>query len=306
MAVPAPDERPLVGYYCDYYRAEVRQMVALTPNMIRIVFGGEDLRRFVTSGDPDERLVVVLPRAGERDAPVPVRQDDGTLDYPADDEPEMRSYTVRRVDVDTGEMVIDFVRHEGGAAASWAIEAREGDAVYLSPASGWYRPPIDATWQLLLADMTALPALGRIVEELPAGLRVIAVAEIAEEADRQALSSPADVTYTWLVGGNGHGPSRLLETLKGTELPAGPGYVWFAGEAAESRAVRKHVRRELGWPTERFTIIGYWRLEKERWMARYEEVGESLEKVYESAVASGLSDGDALEIYEDALEKAGL
>jgi hypothetical protein len=47
-------------------------------------------------------------------------------------------------------------------------------------------------------------------------------------------------------------------------------------------------------------------VEKERWMTRYEEVGESLEKVYESAVASGLSEGDALEIYEEALEKAGL
>ena len=51
-----------MGYYSDYYRADVREVVALTPNMIRIVFGGEDLRRFVSSGDPDERLVVVLPR----------------------------------------------------------------------------------------------------------------------------------------------------------------------------------------------------------------------------------------------------
>jgi NADPH-dependent ferric siderophore reductase len=62
-----------MGYYSDYYRADVREVVALTPNMIRIVFGGEDLRRFVTSGDPDERLVVVLPRPGERETPAPVR-----------------------------------------------------------------------------------------------------------------------------------------------------------------------------------------------------------------------------------------
>jgi NADPH-dependent ferric siderophore reductase len=53
-----------MGYYTDYYCAEVREVVALTPNMIRIVLGGEDLLRFQTSGDPDERLVVVLPRAG--------------------------------------------------------------------------------------------------------------------------------------------------------------------------------------------------------------------------------------------------
>jgi len=294
-----------VGYYSDYYRADVHEVVALTPNMIRIVFGGDDLRRFVSSGDPDERLVVVLPRAGEREAPVPVRQDDGTLDYPADNEPEMRSYTVRRVG--SGELVIDFVRHEGGAAATWAIQARPGDVVYLSPAGGWYKPPADTTWQLLMADMTALPALGRILEELPAEQRAVVLAEVTEPSDSQQIDSPADTTYTWLSGsGNGHGPSRLLRALQELELPEGPGSIWFAGEAAESRAVRKHVRRELGWPTDRFTIIGYWRVEKERWMARYEEVGESLEKVYESAVASGLSEGDALEIYEEALERAGL
>ena len=296
-----------MGYYSDYYRADVREVVALTPNMIRIVFGGEDLRRFVSSGDPDERLVVVLPLPGERRAPAPVRQDDGTLDYPADDEPEMRSYTVRRVDPDTGELVIDFVRHEGGAAATWAIRARAGDVVYLSPAKGWYSPPPDTTWQLLMADMTALPALGRILEELPADQRAVVLAEVTEPSDTQPVESPADATCTWLPGsGNGHGPSRLLEALKEVELPEGPGYLWFAGEAAESRAVRKYVRRELGWPTERFTIIGYWRVDKERWLARYEEVGRSLEQLYENAVASGLSEGDALEVYEEALENAGL
>lgn len=295
-----------MGYYSDYFRADVREVLALTPNMIRIVFGGEDLRRFVSSGDPDERLVVVLPRAGERETPAPVRQEDGTLDYPSDDEPELRSYTVRRWDADKPEMVIDFVRHEGGVAATWAIQAQVGDVVYLSPANGWYAPPADASWQLLLADMTALPALGRIVEELPAGTRAIAVTELAAEQDAQELSSAADVTYDWVVGGNGHGPSRMLEVLKGLELPEGPGYIWFAGEAAESRAIRKYVRRELGWPTERFTILGYWRVEKEKWMARYEEVGEQLETVYETAIESGLSEGDALEVYEEALEKAGL
>jgi NADPH-dependent ferric siderophore reductase len=295
-----------MGYYSDYYRADVREVVALTPNMIRIVLGGEDLRRFASSGDPDERLVVVLPRPGDRETPAPIRQPDGTLDYPADDEPEIRSYTVRRFDADKPEMVVDFVRHDGGAAAGWAIQARVGDVIYLSPAKGWYAPPSDAGWQLLLADMTALPALGRIVEELPAGMPAIAVAEVTDDSDRQDLSSVADVTYTWLTGGNGRGPSRLLSALQQLELPVGPGYIWFAGEAAESRAVRKHVRRELGFSTDRFTIIGYWRADKENWLARYEQVGDTLEKTYEEALERGLSEGDALEMYEDALEKAGL
>lgn len=294
-----------MGYYTDYFRAVVQEVVALTPNMIRLRFGGEDLRRFVSSGDPDERLVVVLPRPGERDTAAPVRQEDGTLDYPADDEPAMRSYTVRRVG--GGGLVIDVVRHDGGAAATWAARARVGDVVYLSPAKGWYSPPDDVRWQLLLADMTALPALGRILEELPPGQRAVVLAEVTEPGDAQEIESAADVSCTWMVGsGNGQRPSGLLTALRDVELPDGPGYVWFAGEAAESRAVRKHLRRERGWPTERCTVIGYWRVDQERWLARYDEVGESLEKIYENAVAAGLSPSDALEAYEEALEKAGL
>ncbi len=297
-----------MGYYSDYFRAEVRRVSALTPNMIRVAFGGEDLRRFVSSGDPDERLVVLVPRVGEHATDAPVRADDGTLDYPADyDGPEMRSYTVRRFDPATGEMVIDFVRHEGGVAASWAVRARAGDVVYLSPAKGWYAPPAGVTWQLLMADMTALPALGRIVEELPAGQRAIVLAEVTEPQDRQEVHSAAQVSWTWLPGsGNGHGPSRLLAALRETTLPEGPGYLWFAGEAAESRAVRQYLRRELGWANQDCTAIGYWRVDKERWMARYEQVGESLEKVYADALGHGLSEADALEVYEEALEKAGL
>ena len=276
--------------------------------MVRVVLAGPDLRRFTSSGDPDERLVVLVPRDGEHETDAPVRTADGTLVYPAGyDGPPMRSYTVRRFDAETGGMQIDFVRHEGGVAAAWAARVEPGDVVYLSPAKGWYAPPDDATWELLMADMTGLPALGRIVEELPAGRRAIVLAEVTEPQDIQQIDSAAEVGWTWLPGsGNGHGPSRLLAALRQLELPPGQGYLWFAGEAAESRAVRTYLRRELGWRSDEFTVIGYWRVDKESWMARYEQVGESLERVYSDALATGMSSTDALEAYEEALERAGL
>lgn len=296
-----------MGYYSDYYRAVVVGIAALTPNMIRITLDGEDLRRFVSSGDPDERLLALVPPPGKSRAAEPIRQPDGTLDYGEDDdEPRLRSYTVRRYDPATGQMLIDFVRHAGGVAGSWAVRAEVGDVVYLSPAKGWYAPPAGAAWQLLMADMTALPALGRIVEELTADRRAIAVAEVIEPRDRQQIASPAEVSWRWLAGGNGHGPSRLLAALRELTMPEGRGYVWFAGEAGESRAVRKHLRHELGWSDDDFTVIGYWRSSKEQWMARYQRVGEELEQTYLDAIASGMPQPEALDAYEDALEQAGL
>lgn len=296
------------GYYQDYFRAEVRATERLTPHMLRVVLGGPDLARFRTSGAGDERLIVVFPPPGAAEPPPPVRMSDGTLDYPDRNAcPPMRSYSVRAWDPVASQMTIDFVLHPGGVAAPWAIRARRGDVVYVTEASGWYAPPSGAQWQVLLADMTGLPALGRIVEESPATVRTLAIAEVIEPADRQSFGASSYADVRWLHGtGNGLEPSRLLTTLRDLQLPSGPGYVWFAGEAAESRGVRKYLRHQLGWTAEQFTSLGYWRIKQEEWLSRYERIGDRLEAIYSAALASGRSEGDALDVYDDALEKAGL
>ena len=297
-----------MGFYDTYYRAVVERIVRLTPSMVRIRFRGGDLARWTSSGAPDERLCIVFPTPGQRDAPCPVRMPDGSEDYPDEaTRPEMRSYTVRAFDPSRAELVIDVVNHEGGVAARWARQVTPGDTVYVTEAAGWYEPPAGVAWQLLVADLTALPALGRIVEQLPAGTRAHVIAEVTEADDRQEFVSPARVDYQWLIGsGNGVGPSWLPEAVQTFAWPAGPGYVWFAGEAAASRAVRKHLRRELSWPTDRSTILGYWRRGQEEWTARYDVIAPAIESVYTEAVAAGRTSEDALDLYDDALERAGL
>ncbi len=297
-----------MAYYQDYYRAEVLAAERLTPHMLRIVFGGGDLERFRSTGVGDERLMVVFPPVGAAEPPPPARMPDGTLDYPDRATcPPMRSYTVRDWEPMRGEMTIDFVLHPGGVASPWAVRARPGDVVYLTEAGGWYAPAADAQWQVLLADLTGLPALGRIVENPTSAMATHAIAEVIEPADEQRLRLPAQTSISWLRGtGNGIGASRLLDALRELTLPSGPGYLWFAGDAAESRAVRKFLRHEWGWSADRFTILGYWRVKQEQWMARYSTIGERLEGIYASALAQGRSEGDALELYDDALEKAGL
>ena len=297
-----------MGYYDVYHRAEVVATRRLTPHLLRVELGGEGLRGWSSSGLPDERLVLVLPAPGASAVAEPTTMPDGTQDYPdPDDQPPMRSYTVRAWDPVEPRMSIDFVVHDGGVASTWAQAAVPGDVIYLTEAMGWYRPPADTAWQLLAADLAGLPALARAVEELPAGTRAYAVVEVPTGDDRIEVASAADVTWTWLVGsGNEAGPSRLPQAVVDFAAPDGPGYVWFAGEAAASRAVRKHLRHDRGWPTARGCTLGYWRLDAERWDARYAEVAPRLESVYTDAVAAGVSSDEALELYDDALERAGL
>ncbi|MFC7625355.1 siderophore-interacting protein [Microlunatus sp. GCM10028923] len=293
--------------FADYYTASVLSAERLTPSMIRIRFGGADLRRFVSSGQADERVSVIFPLPGQARPPQPTLIN-GIWSYPDEaTRPQFRSYTVRRWDPAAPEMIIDFVVHEGGVAAQWALRAAPGDEVGLTMADGWYAPPVDAGWQLLVADLTGLPAAGRIIEELTPGDRVHAIIEVIDPADEQRFETRGDVTYQWLHrSGHGLTESRLPEAVRGYERPAGPGYLWFAGEAGASRTVRKFVRGELGWSADRFEIIGYWRHRKEEWLARFDAVRDEMAQALDHANTVGTNRTEVRELYDDALERVGL
>ncbi|MCQ4119214.1 siderophore-interacting protein [Rhodococcus tibetensis] len=264
--------------------APVVRTERITPNMQRITLSGGDLTRFESSGAPDERLLLAFPPGGME-----------------------RSYTVRRWDPSACEMDIDFAVHAGGPAVRWALQASPGEVVGFSAASGWYAPPGDEEWQLLVADMTALPAVGRIVEELPGSAHVHVIAEITTTEDRQQLTTGADLTVTWLHdSGNGTGRSRLAEAARSWSRPSGPGYVWFAGEAKTSRDVRRWLRHELGWPPERYDVMGYWRADKEDWVARYETFREQIEAARDSALAAGRDFDAVRDAVDAALDRTGL
>ena len=89
--------------------------------------------------------------------------------------------------------------------------------------------------------------------------------------------------------GNGSAPSRLAQLVREFTQPAGRGYCWFAGEAAESRAVRKYFRGR-GWATDQFDITGYWRFDSETWDAKFAAVQNDVLAVYERALAEGKGD----------------
>lgn len=285
-----------------YFEAVVISAVRITPNMVRLRFGGDELRAWRTSGDPDERLTVAFPAPGAQRPPRP-QIVDGAWHY--DDEPERRSYTVRRVE--KGTLDIDFVVHEGGVAPEWAMRAQPGDIAGLSLAGGWYERPADATEVLLVGDATALPAIGRIIEEMPSGVRAHAIIEVATADDAQAIDTRADVQYTWLIGtGMGSSPSALPDTVRSLELPASGLYVWAAAEAAATRAIRKYLRVERNMPNSAMTVIGYWRANKELWLQRYEPAKDELIRHREELEERGVTGQDLIEAMDQELERAGL
>src|SRR6478735_4646334 len=262
--------------------ASVVETAELSPRLRRITLRIDDPEALAVQRAGDSAVGVYFPIVTPEDERIPppiVTGTDGTRHVDPASDAQGRNYSVRYHD---------------------------GDRVGLDHARSWYRPEPTTDWQLLVADLSGLPAVARIIEELPPGIRATAIVEVADRDDLDYLPPHPGVTVVPSVGtGNGHAPSQLAHLVRKLALPDGRGYCWFAGEAAESRTVRKYFRG-LDWTIDQLDITGYWRFDSETWDAKFALVEDDVLAVYERALADGKGDKVASEEFDDALERVGL
>jgi NADPH-dependent ferric siderophore reductase len=242
-----------------YLMGEVIGKKFLTPSMIRLELGNCDLSEFKSSGKSDEWVRLVFPHDHTKEIVLPVFIDSGWQIPAGRLACESRPYTVRRWRPDEGVLIVDFVVHEGGRAASWALNTEVGQKIGIGPAGGRYELPERCDWVFLLCDVTGLPAAGRILEELPASVRAFAHVEVPLFDDRQAIECEAYVAWHWYetFGQEGRA-TQLFDIARAANLPDSPGYIWIAGEASAVSESRKHFRDVLGFDKDRITSVGYW------------------------------------------------
>lgn len=211
----------------------VLRVTELSPHVRRITFGGEDLGDFL-SASFDDHVKLMWPA-------------------PEGQEPVRRDYTPRRFDTAAGELDIEFALHGHGPAATWAAQAAPGQTLMVGGPRGSFIIPTDFDWHLLVGDLSALPAIARRLEELPAGARALVLID-APEADRRPLPSAADVQLQWVDG-----EDALLAAARALRLPAGEGYSWCAGEARTMAALRALLVNEQGVHPQLIRAAAYWK-----------------------------------------------
>lgn len=236
---------------------EVRGVEPVTPQMMRVVAGGDELADFPDLPYTDRCVRLVLPRPGVS-CPTPFDMTAIRAALPRDQWPATRTYTVRRLDVVARELTLDVVQHgRAGLAGPWAAAARPGDVLRLLGPVGTYTPDPAADWHLLVGDESALPAIATACERVPAGVPVLAVVEVADAAEEQPLPGPGELHVTWLHRRGRAG--RLLDAVRAMTLPGGRVHAFVHGEAGDVRDVRRHLVGERGVPRELLSASGYWR-----------------------------------------------
>jgi NADPH-dependent ferric siderophore reductase len=235
---------------------QVARVDMITPHLKRITLTGEDLHDFVSAGF-DDHVKVFFPEPGA-DRPVLSEGGPGTPPAPGEPRPTMRDYTPRRFDTAARELAIDFVIHEAGPATEWASQAQPGQYLAVGGPRGSFVIPDGFDWYWLIGDESALPAIARRLEELPAGVQVVATIEGRDAQARFAFDTRANVQEQWCYASE-QGESALLDAVRATRLPEGQGYVWAAGESAVMRAVRQHLAEERAIHKSRIRASSYWK-----------------------------------------------
>ena len=242
-----------VSHEIERRRLEVLRVVDITPRMRRITLGGPELAGFISLGSDDHIKLLFPQNAAEQaalDSPDFNLRGDGP-------QPAMRDYTPRRYDLDIGELDIDFVLHGDGPASTWAEQAKVGQHLHIGGPRGSMIVPDIFDSYLLIGDETAIPAIARRLDELPAGRKVLAVIEIANAAEQQPLHSAAEVEVIWVV----RGQDDLLETVQNLTLPDGSLYSFVATESKLSRQVRRVLLDTHNVNEAFLKAVGYWRAE---------------------------------------------
>ena len=200
---------------------EVVNSMRLTPNMHRVTLGGGGIANF------------------------PPNQDGAYIKFmfPRDEGPKaiIRTYTVRHHS--NAGLVIDFALHgdtdESGPATKWAINATIGDKILVGGPGPAKSLPSGKGPFLLAGDMTALPAISVNLEFAPQEAQGHVIILIRDEADKQALNMPDNMTLEWIVESKlGANPELLAQAVRRLPKIQGFTYAWVACEFEAMKLLR--------------------------------------------------------------------
>jgi NADPH-dependent ferric siderophore reductase len=219
---------------------EVVSVSKLTPRLVSVRLCGGGLEEFRDAA-PTSHLKVYLPRHGYT-------------------EPIARTYTLRRFDSTPGILEVQFVLHGDGPASEWAAQAKPGDRLAVAGPGGKFIFDPGATRWWIGGDESALPAVGTLLEALPATANAEVHLEVDGADDEIVFQTEANVEVRWHHRRSPHEFGKELhDSVRRSDI-SNDVRVWVACEAIAARRIRRHLVEDSRLAIESIVTRGYWSL----------------------------------------------
>jgi NADPH-dependent ferric siderophore reductase len=214
----------------------VKRKFDLTPNMLRIILTGDDLKDFPVG---QESAYIKLLFVSDSVKPI------------------MRTYTIRKFDLASLELTVDFVVHgvssdstkpqaQIGPAISWANNVEVGEQITIDGPGPVKLIDSSADWVFLAGDMTAIPAISVNIEQLPEAAKGHVVLEILSAADKYSIEAPAGINIHWVINdAPNQKNSVLIEAVKNIQWFDGAPHIWVASEFDAMRGLRRYFKESF-------------------------------------------------------------
>lgn len=239
---------------------EVIEHVRLTPHLVRIIAGGPGISAVEDNGFTDAYTKMLFVPAGSALTP-PYDMEKLREELPIELLPSMRTYSIRRFELESGRVWIDFVTHgDEGLAGPWAAGAQPGDPVVLGGIGGGYAPDPAADWHLLVGDESAIPAIASALEAMAEDAVGTALLEVQDESEQLELTAPAGIDVRWLHRGDREAGTTelLIDAVRGLTWREGRVQVFAHGERGAMKQLRPHLTDERGLDRTQLSLSAYW------------------------------------------------
>ena len=228
----------------------VKQKTFLTPHYIRVILEGAALETFAAARVGANNKIIV-PQEG---VPLILPDDPRSLKQEQVQRPIIRTYTMRNLDLKTGEMTIDFVAHgEEGPASRWALRAQKGDDLLVMMKEKTKPLFIPSDKYILVGDHTALPVISVLLEGT-------AIIEVYGKEDILDLTKPEGMDIQWQFNATPGRNSALAKAFKDTTIQKDQTpFIFAAAEYSIVGEIQKHIRTAYTLERKQWHAYSYWK-----------------------------------------------
>ncbi|PSV46113.1 siderophore-interacting protein [Photobacterium indicum] len=240
------------------FLVSVKHVTDITPALRRICFTNPLLANYPdVSGGAHIKIMMAH---GDQTVPVlPTLTDKGPRWLIPEEKPLIRTFSVRAFRRDTCEIDIDFALHaDSGPATRFAQRAQEGDVLAISGPGGPHPMLQPAKHYYMAGDLTALPAISAMIEDMPADSTGYIALLVPHSHAIQDLPVPDKVTVTWVIG-SPVDSNKLTVPFLQQDMKDTNSYFWFGGEENIVVPLRNHVRRNMDVARTDIYAVPYWR-----------------------------------------------